>query len=72
MGLMRCRFISRHRRVGKCFFDLRRKLSGKDLAKDDRSKETPRMSNPANVKGQISQVIGAVVDVEFDGHLPSF
>jgi F-type H+-transporting ATPase subunit beta len=34
-------------------------------------KETPRMSNPANVKGQISQVIGAVVDVEFDGHLPN-
>ncbi|MEN0077642.1 MAG: F0F1 ATP synthase subunit beta [Pseudomonadota bacterium] len=29
------------------------------------------MSTPANVKGQISQVIGAVVDVEFDGHLPA-
>ena len=23
-----------------------------------------------NVKGKVSQVIGAVVDVEFDGHLP--
>jgi len=34
-------------------------------------KETPRMSSAANVKGQISQVIGAVVDVEFDGHLPA-
>ncbi len=34
-------------------------------------KETPRMSNPANVKGKISQVIGAVVDVEFDGQLPN-
>ncbi len=34
-------------------------------------KETRRMSTAANVKGQISQVIGAVVDVEFDGHLPS-
>ena len=34
-------------------------------------KETPRMSTAANVKGQISQVIGAVVDVEFDGHLPA-
>ena len=34
-------------------------------------KETPRMSTSANVKGQISQVIGAVVDVEFDGQLPS-
>ncbi len=33
--------------------------------------ETPRMSNPANVKGQVSQVIGAVVDVEFDGQLPN-
>ncbi len=33
-------------------------------------KETSRMSTAANVKGQISQVIGAVVDVEFDGHLP--
>ncbi|MEM1150079.1 MAG: F0F1 ATP synthase subunit beta [Pseudomonadota bacterium] len=29
------------------------------------------MSTAANVKGQISQVIGAVVDVEFDGHLPA-
>jgi len=28
------------------------------------------MSTSANVKGRISQVIGAVVDVEFDGHLP--
>ncbi len=34
-------------------------------------KETPRMSTSANVKGQISQVIGAVVDVEFDGQLPA-
>ncbi|MEL6956674.1 MAG: F0F1 ATP synthase subunit beta [Pseudomonadota bacterium] len=34
-------------------------------------KETTRMSTAANVKGQISQVIGAVVDVEFDGHLPA-
>ena len=34
-------------------------------------KETPRMSTAANVKGKISQVIGAVVDVEFDGHLPA-
>ena len=24
-----------------------------------------------NVKGRVSQVIGAVVDVEFDGHLPN-
>ncbi|ABI78817.1 ATP synthase F1, beta subunit [Hyphomonas neptunium ATCC 15444] len=29
------------------------------------------MSTPANGKGRISQVIGAVVDVEFDGELPS-
>jgi F-type H+-transporting ATPase subunit beta len=29
------------------------------------------MSTPANAKGRISQVIGAVVDVEFDGELPS-
>ncbi|MEO0753927.1 MAG: F0F1 ATP synthase subunit beta [Pseudomonadota bacterium] len=34
-------------------------------------KEMSRMSTAANVKGQISQVIGAVVDVKFDGHLPS-
>ena len=34
-------------------------------------KETTRMNISANVKGQISQVIGAVVDVEFDGHLPA-
>jgi F-type H+/Na+-transporting ATPase subunit beta len=27
--------------------------------------------NPANAKGRISQVIGAVVDVEFDGALPA-
>jgi len=33
-------------------------------------KETSRMSTPANAKGAISQVIGAVVDVEFDGKLP--
>jgi len=29
------------------------------------------MSIPANAKGRVSQVIGAVVDVEFDGDLPS-
>ena len=29
------------------------------------------MSNPANAKGRVSQVIGAVVDVEFDGELPA-
>nr|WP_321440796.1 F0F1 ATP synthase subunit beta [uncultured Hyphomonas sp.] len=29
------------------------------------------MSTPANAKGRISQVIGAVVDVEFDGELPA-
>ncbi|MBA4225252.1 MAG: F0F1 ATP synthase subunit beta [Hyphomonas sp.] len=29
------------------------------------------MSTPANAKGRVSQVIGAVVDVEFDGELPS-
>ena len=29
------------------------------------------MSIPANAKGRISQVIGAVVDVEFDGELPA-
>ena len=29
------------------------------------------MSTPANAKGRVSQVIGAVVDVEFDGALPS-
>jgi F-type H+-transporting ATPase subunit beta len=29
------------------------------------------MSTPANAKGRVSQVIGAVVDVEFDGVLPS-
>jgi F-type H+-transporting ATPase subunit beta len=28
------------------------------------------MSTPANAKGRISQVIGAVVDVQFDGELP--
>lgn len=28
------------------------------------------MSNPANARGKVSQVIGAVVDVEFDGELP--
>ncbi len=27
--------------------------------------------SPTNVKGRVSQVIGAVVDVEFDGHLPN-
>ncbi len=29
------------------------------------------MSIPANAKGRISQVIGAVIDVEFDGELPA-
>ncbi|KCZ50444.1 F0F1 ATP synthase subunit beta [Hyphomonas pacifica] len=29
------------------------------------------MSTPANAKGRVSQVIGAVVDVEFDGELPA-
>jgi F-type H+-transporting ATPase subunit beta len=29
------------------------------------------MSIPANAKGRVSQVIGAVVDVEFDGELPA-
>jgi len=29
------------------------------------------MSNPTNAVGRISQVIGAVVDVKFEGHLPS-
>ena len=29
------------------------------------------MSTPANANGKVSQVIGAVVDVEFDGELPS-
>ncbi len=29
------------------------------------------MSTPANAKGRVSQVIGAVVDVEFDGVLPA-
>ncbi len=34
-------------------------------------KETPSMSSSASgPTGKISQVIGAVVDVEFDGHLP--
>ena len=33
-------------------------------------KETPRMSISANAKGEISQVIGAVVDVRFEGRLP--
>ena len=34
-------------------------------------KETPSMSSSASAAtGKISQVIGAVVDVEFDGHLP--
>jgi len=29
------------------------------------------MNAPANTKGRLSQIIGAVVDVEFDGHLPA-
>src|SRR5215510_13963819 len=28
------------------------------------------MATPTNVVGKITQVIGAVVDVQFDGHLP--
>lgn len=34
-------------------------------------KETSRMSTSANSTGKISQIIGAVVDVEFEGKLPS-
>ncbi len=30
------------------------------------------MATPANVTGHITQVIGAVVDVQFEGHLPAF
>src|SRR5437660_6656127 len=29
------------------------------------------MATPANQSGRITQVIGAVVDVQFDGHLPA-
>jgi F-type H+-transporting ATPase subunit beta len=29
------------------------------------------MASPANQTGRISQVIGAVVDVKFDGYLPA-
>src|SRR5215510_16101530 len=29
------------------------------------------MTTPANAVGKITQVIGAVVDVQFDGHLPA-
>src|SRR6188472_2387492 len=29
------------------------------------------MATPANVTGRITQVIGAVVDVQFEGHLPA-
>jgi len=29
------------------------------------------MATPANVTGHITQVIGAVVDVQFEGHLPA-
>src|SRR5882672_2390208 len=29
------------------------------------------MATPANQTGRITQVIGAVVDVQFDGHLPA-
>ena len=29
------------------------------------------MAQPANKVGRITQVIGAVVDVQFDGHLPA-
>ncbi|MEL6259122.1 MAG: F0F1 ATP synthase subunit beta, partial [Pseudomonadota bacterium] len=34
-------------------------------------KEMKPMSTAANVKGTVAQVIGAVVDVQFDGHLPA-
>ena len=34
-------------------------------------KETKPMKIPANAKGKVSQVIGAVVDVEFEGELPN-
>ena len=33
-------------------------------------KKRPSMSTATNAKGRVSQVIGAVVDVEFDGDLP--
>ncbi len=29
------------------------------------------MATPANQNGRITQVIGAVVDVQFEGHLPA-
>ena len=29
------------------------------------------MASPANQNGRITQVIGAVVDVQFEGHLPA-
>src|SRR5258708_14056421 len=29
------------------------------------------MATPANVPGRVTQVIGAVVDVQFEGHLPA-
>src|SRR5260370_2737896 len=29
------------------------------------------MATPANVTGRVTQVIGAVVDVQFEGHLPA-
>ena len=29
------------------------------------------MATPANQTGRITQVIGAVVDVQFEGHLPA-
>ena len=39
-------------------------------AKKSAPKEIYKMSNSANATGAISQVIGAVVDVQFDGKLP--
>jgi F-type H+-transporting ATPase subunit beta len=35
------------------------------------SKEKAFMATPANQTGRITQVIGAVVDVQFEGHLPA-
>jgi F-type H+/Na+-transporting ATPase subunit beta len=35
------------------------------------SEEAPRMKVSANAKGRVAQIIGAVVDVQFDGELPA-
>ncbi len=35
------------------------------------SQDKPRVAIPANARGRVSQVIGAVVDVQFDGALPA-